>query len=327
MEALDNDPVTNTNFSVGQYLCSPFIQSVENMQVDPIVGVDALVTIDGAAESVKVRANAQAPVRDALTTVAGVSSGDHFKVDKLVSKNSSEVYLRGIAAGPYNHVFTRYNVTVRAPTIVDNLRLGMPLTAEEQQISNALFLEDNLAVGLIPRPRSLLGDVSDMFDKIEPYAFTLAAVAATSDTPIGYRLDVPSEQVWVLLGIGIETIGTNFTGVFSDTFIRVDRDGDPNLLVLDCSAMPNMSTVRCYVPFTQKLYIHLTSATGSGGATVPVWFIIGKRPATLVDHIRWGDKFRYRSIVEQQEAEALIKDYTSGAPQDNLIYKIKAGVI
>lgn len=316
LECIDQAAVTTAGQTIATYQCDPYSMQFENMQVESTPSLDMLLATDGIAENMKLRADACLPISFAVNE-------DHWFLHKITATRTADVSLRmAPGAAAVANVWSRFNYTVRKPTIVDKLRLGLSLDSDESRIATALALEDSLSLELIKRSPSLLSDeVWKQFDEVKEYPFDLGALAAGSTTQIGARLDVPHEWVWVLLGVRVESLP--FMGTASDSFFRVDRDNDPSYMNLDLSGMPQMKTCRCYVPFTDKLTCSIVSATGSGGRNVYASYFIGKRPATAVDHIKWGSNFPYHSDVYRVSVEALIEKYKS----KGLLDRIKAGTL
>jgi len=325
IEAIDAASITTGGESVAKYTCSPYHTIIENIHIDPIHDMDVFLGIDGVAEKMQYRSNCVNPI--------GVSAGEDFwKKEKFVATKTIEFMYR-MAAGAATHAYGRWNITTKTPSIIDKLRANQRLTSEEQQIADNLDLEDNLAVGSLPQASSLIDrkTVWPLFSSIEPIYREVAAFGANTSNIIGYEINCPQNMVGVLLGVMVDP---TWIGHFSDTYLTVDRDNDYDYMKLDCSAMPiHMATsvgetVPCFVPFIDKLVVSLDSITGSGDAGVKCGFIIGMRPRTLLDHIKWGSNLPYRSNVEETESSQLIDKYTKGlGPRENILNRIKAGLL
>lgn len=316
LECVDQAAVTAAGQNIATYQCDPYFMVFENLQVEQIPNMDMLLAVDGIAEDQKSRSDACLPISLAVNE-------DHWSLQKNHAVKTAEITLRMTpgAAGVAN-VWTRWNYTVRKPTIVDKLRFGLSLDGEESKIANDMALEDSLSLNLIQRSPSLISDeVWKQFDKISEYPFDLGALAAASNTTIGARVDVSHEWVFVLLGVRVESLP--FIGTASDSFFVVDRDNDASYMKLDISGMPQMKTCRCYVPFTDKLACRIETATGSAGSNVYASYIIGKRPATIIDHIKWGSNYPYHSDVYRVSVESTIEKYRA----KKLLDRIKAGTL
>lgn len=320
IEAVDQAAVVVGGSSVAKYLVSPYHVTLENLHVDPIANMDVVLGVDGVAEKMRYRT-------DAVLPVAAATIEDYWKREKFTARTSLDLQYR-MTVGAATHAWGRWNLSIRAPSILDKLRMNQKLTSEEQQISDNLDLEDQLAVGVFQASPSLLDpwSVYRQALEIEPMYRSQVAMAANTTSVVAQEINCPSDQVCFLLGVMID--GT-FAANFSDSFITVDRDDqDYDYMKLDCSAMPALQTVPCFVPFASKLVVNIDTITGSGGNTVECGFLIGRRPRTLLDHIKWGDNLPYRSEVESTEAQSLIDKYTKGnSPRDQLITKIKAGLL
>ena len=320
IESLNTATVGTSNAIVGSYQCDPFVSTLENFQIESTNNLDMVLAIDGAAESEKLRTNAVVQITDDHT-------GDRARFSKFTAKRTAEVALRMTAATAAN-VYSRYNITTRAPSIIDKIRLDMPLTSEEEQLATEYNVYDKISTGVIPKWVSLLdkNEVWKMFDRIREYPTMLAAIAAATAAPgvtAGYQIDVPQETVYVLLGISMDS--TQFAGVFSDTFLCVDIDGIANYMRLDASGIPVNAIMPCYIPFIQKMLVRVESANGSAGNTVAVNYIVGRRPATIVDHLKWGDKFPVRNPVDQMEMDKILNKYEQNG--QNIKKMIKVGLM
>lgn len=319
IEAVDQNAVDTGGDIVARYVCSPFHSVIENVQVESTANMDVFLSVDGQAEKMQYRSNAVLPI-------AAANVEDYWKKEKYIATKTFEVSYR-MTAGAGANVWGRWNITTKAPTIIEKLRSNQKLTSEEQQIADNLDLADNLAVGYLPMMPSLLDPRYQFtqFQEIEPIYRSVAAMAANTSSTIAYEINCPQDMIYTLLGVSID--GT-FAAVYSDSYFIVDRDNDYDYIKMDASAMPANETIPCFVPFTDKLVCSIDSVTGSGGGTIECGFLIGKRKRTLLDHIKWGKDLPYRSEVEQTEAEALIDKYTKGlSPRDNLVFKVKAGLI
>jgi hypothetical protein len=316
IEAVDQDAVAAAGTNVARYVCSPFHSVIENINIESTANMDVFLGIDGVAEKMMYRSNSVLPISAATIE-------DYWIKDKFVATKSFDFMYRGAAA----HVWGRWNITTKTPTIIEKLRAKQKLTAEEQQIADNLDLLDHISVGYIPQSPSALDPRYQFtqFTEIERIYRSVAAMGANTASVIGYEINCPQDQVYVLLGVSVDA---TFAAVFSDSYMIVDRDNDYDYMKMDCSAMPANETVPCFVPFTDKLIVSLESITGSGGNTIECGFLVGKRPRTLIDHIKWGDNLPYRSEVEETEANELINKYTKGlSPKENMLNKIKAGLL
>jgi hypothetical protein len=308
IEILNEASVTTGGQIVAEYQCSPHMLFIENPFVEFIANLDMVIGIDGSAEVEKLRADAQ--------TINDVDW------HRLVATNSASVMLRMSTGGPTANVYSGWNLTVRDPTVADKSMFGIDMDAADMAILKdpKRSLEANLAFNLIPRHPSLLfDDTFKMFDDIIEYSYDLGAVAANSNTFVGPELHCHPEEVWCLLGVRIHS--THFLGVFSDSFVCIDRDNDSELMKLDASGMVDMFTYRCYMPFTNKMQMRIESITGSGGNNIYAGFIIGRRKATVIDHLRWKENFKYKNPIDEASAEKLL------AQHPEIISMVKAGVV
>lgn len=308
IEVLDQAAVTTGGEILAKYYSDPRHMVLSNFHVESTANLDMIVACDGNAEKLKMRAN------------AFPSAADHFDIVKVLATRNAEVMMK-MSSGSGTHVYGRWNVTTRDPTVVDKIRAEIGLTGQEMGISDALALPDRLSLNLIPQPESLLTDrVYTMFDEIYMVRRDIGILAAAADTTVGYQIVLGQGRVGTLLGVGMET--TPFASVYSDSFLCVDRDADYEIMKMDCSGIPDMATLRCFVPFTDKLTVRVETATGSGGSTVYAWFFYGVRRANAIDKLKWGN-----NLPTTPDEDATIAAILERAKSNQIEARVKAGII
>ena len=298
---------------LASYLVDPFYAQVEQLHFDTLTGpADVMIGTDGYAEKLRIRNNAIFP-----------NWNREFPA-KIVAQRSIEIRARAQLAAIANF-YSRYNITVRRPYIIDKIIMGLDLTAEEEDIAvnllgdkaNPIDLYDRLNIGVLPNQScfnymSLLGDeILDTFDdQIFSVTRTIVPLAA-SDKPhaapnvVGNFLNPPyQKEVWVLLGVWIDW---PHLPVANDSYITIDRDDDSDYMKLDVTALPRNHLVRCYVPFIEELRVYLESATGSATEDIGVGYVYGCRNMSIIDHELWD--VPYNSQVERNEALKLVERY------------------
>jgi hypothetical protein len=323
IEAQSTLSVGTGDTQIASYLVDPFYATLEQLHVDPAGPADVMVGTDGYAEKMKIRNNAVFPgCNDSINS-------------SILAQKTIEIRARAITAALVNF-YTRYNLTVRRPYIIDKILMGLDLTAEEEDIavnllgdkSNPIDLYDRINIGVLPSVscfnyRDLLGDeiLTTFQNHIYPVTRSITPLANSDKTHgapnvIGNFLNPPYQrEVWVLLGIWADW---PVLPVPDDSFITIDRDDDSDYMKLDVTALPRNKLVRCYVPFLDELRVYLESATGSDGVGIGVGFLYGCRPMTIIDHELWD--IPYQSQVERNEAQKTIAQY-------GLKNMLKAGLV
>ena len=323
IEAQSTLSVGTGDTQIASYLVDPFYATLEHLHVDPAGPADVMVGTDGYAEKMKIRNNAIFP-----------SVNESIRASILAQK-TIEIRGRAITAALSNF-YTRYNLTVRRPYIIDKILMGLDLTAEEEDIavnllgdkSNPIDLYDRINIGVLPSVscfnyRDLLGDeiLTTFQNHIYPVTRTITPIANSDKTHgapnvVGNFLNPPYQrEVWVLLGIWADW---PVLPVADDSFITIDRDDDSDYMKLDITALPRNELVRCYVPFLDELRVYLESASGSDGVGIGIGFMYGCRPMTIIDHELWD--IPYQSQVERNEAQKTIAQY-------GLKNMLKAGLV
>lgn len=323
IEAQSKLSVGTSDTQLASYLVDPFYAVLEDLHVDFDSPADVIVGTDGYAEKLRVRNNAIIPGGSAPLST------------KVVSQRTIEIRARAQTAAIANF-YSRYNITVRRPYIIDKIMMGLDLTAAEEDLavnmlgdkSNPVDLYDRLNLGVLPNQScfnymNLLGEqiLNTFGEHLYPVTRTLTPAAA-SDKPhgaatgVGNVLNPPyQKEVWVLLGVWCDWPRLPAA---ADSFITVDRDDDMDYLKLDVTALPRNHLVRCYVPFIEDLHVWLESATGSNGANIGVGYLYGRRPLSAIDHALWD--IPYSSQIEQIEADKLIARY-------GIANMLKAGLV
>ena len=323
IEAQSTLSVGTGDTQIASYLVDPFYATLEQLHVDPAGPADVMIGTDGYAEKMKIRNNAVFPgCNDPINS-------------SILAQKTIEIRARAITAALANF-YTRYNLTVRRPYIIDKILMGLDLTAEEEDIavnllgdkSNPIDLYDRINIGVLPslscfNYRDLLGDeiLTTFQNHIYPVTRSITPLVNSDKTHgapnvVGNFLNPPYQrEVWVLLGIWADW---PVLPVPDDSFITIDRDDDSDYMKLDVTALPRNKLVRCYVPFLDELRVYLESAAGSDGVGIGVGFLYGCRPMTIIDHELWD--IPYQSQVERNEAQKTIAQY-------GLKNMLKAGLV
>jgi len=267
-------------------------------------------------------------------------SGIHREPTKVIAMDSIEVQLSaetGVAVATTT-LATRWNMTVRDPTIIDKIRLqkavGAPInfTPNETALITKYDLENRVRLGLHPKNENLLGtEVLRQFDEIKEVSRRVPAIANGDELSIGGELNVPQGKVYTLLGISFDqaALATVAAGAVTanELWIKVDRDAVRDHMVLDTFSMPEVTagdmdqTVRMFMPATETIDVRLVNDSGAAivaADDLNLRYIYGIRNMTIPDHIRWNIPFWRES--DEDIANALDQKY-------NLSERISAGIL
>ena len=298
-EILNEPSVTTAGQRVASYLLAERNLVIEDaLPFTQTAAMDFIISAD-SRERARIRADSP-------------TLGDARRYSKITARESAEFRLQMVTGGPAANVRSGWEMTFRKPLSVDKLRAGITLDTTEQPIADALHIAENLALGMIPYNKSLLNlDYSSLFTDVIPVEKTLAAIPANGKPIIGgsaISSATMNDQLIVLLGVYIDT-NCLAAGTPSDTFIVVDRDGDPSYIKLDITGMPDNQYVPCYIPAINKLEVRVESTTGTGALTVPCGFQYGVRPLNYMDHLKWG--IPYNSPLARTESLKIFQQYPS----------------
>jgi len=118
----------------------------------------------------------------------------------------------------------RYLIRVDKPTIIDKIKLKIPLTDEEKKISNKYKLPNLISTNTIlvhkKEPLETIV-VSKRWDSTD-------TISAGSTTQIGDTIVMPSNRYGILEEIGIEGFDWRSGAAVTDNYIHVQRDTDRN---------------------------------------------------------------------------------------------------
>ena len=257
--------------------------------------IDTVISADGFAEKMRLH-NVSEPGATALA-----------EIQKITAKNSL-VGMMYTAAATESNIPARWNNTVRKPSIIDKLRLGIQLSQAELEIEVAKNLRLRDWAGMIPKHSSLLDDnVFAQFDEIVEVSKRMPAISAAGEATVGTTIKVQPGNVYVVIGIAVDSATIRSSSLFSDSFLYLDRDDNADYMQLDMSAMPLIAnTQRCYIPAIDKLRFHIGSTTGLT-AGFNVRFMYGIRKLTLQDYIKWS-MLDQLNTEDRTKADKIIAD-------------------
>ena len=308
---------------------APFYVEVEKLVSTQNANTTVIVSGDGYARKMHFHSRG---------SPAANSAGIYREPTKVIAMDSLEIQLSAETGTAVvgNTLATRWNMTVRDPTIIDKLRLkeaiGAPInfTPGESALITKYDLENRVKLGLHPKNEDLLGtEILRQFDEIKEVSRRVPTIADGDEISIGGELNVPQGKVYTLLGIAFDRAAAVAVGTITanEVWIKVDRDAVRDHMVLDGISLPDVNatemlqSTRVFMPATETIDVRLVNDSGAAiaaGDNLNVRYIYGIRNMTIPDHIRWNIPFWRES--DEDLANALDSKY-------NISEKISAGIL
>ncbi|MBA7655205.1 hypothetical protein ES703_63104 [subsurface metagenome] len=209
----------------------------------------------------------------------------------LLAKSRIYYNLYNSSAGDIDDVKSFFSLWVIKPTVAHKLRLGIPLTAEEQKLNKDLGISDTVEKGLLPLP--LAQQIAREYQIIqeETHGFQLTVPTAGVDVETLHPLP---GQFLILTKISADP------GTLSGDLIKVavDRDyvsdyvefptwvlGQPYTVDAITFKPARGKEISCFIPALHELRIKL-KATES--RTINIRFTVLKVAMTNIFRARWG---------------------------------------
>jgi len=298
-EAFITPSVSTNGVSIGEYSkFDPLFLTLQNVISSPGINVDTIISGDDRGEILRMHSTGMKDYRIGEEEV------------HIITKRNMTIKQQTMSGAAETNFATRYNITMRKPSVLSRLRAGdrQVLSSEEKSILDSKNLEMRDNAGILPYYTDLLGDrILDSFKVENGYLFTepvtLPIIGAGQTILVGSPIEPPQGYVAVLLGVSVDatSIRTVFPGyrLLNDTFIRINRldKKQYNLVQLDTAALPGMvagttwEMTRMYLPTTKKIEVTLYSITG-----IPAGFnckiMYGMRPITTIDKLMWSEFYR-----------------------------------
>jgi len=270
---------------------------------------------DGAVETIATQSEVATPILDlrqfppllvrlaevAVDQVADVEM--RFKVDTTVFSPLAESMFDGLANNfsllaknrIYYNLFNSSAVTPKTdfksflslwvikPTVAHKLRLGIPLTAEEQKLNRDLGIADTVEKGLLPLP--LAQQIAREYQVIQEETHGFDVLVPTAGVDVE-TLHPVNGQFLVLTKISADP------GLVGDVIkVAIDRDYVSDYVEFKTFALGASDAVAlgkeisCFIPALKELRIKL-KATGS--KTINIRFTVQKVAMTNIFRARWG---------------------------------------
>jgi len=217
------------------------------------------------------------------TTVFSPLTGSMFN---LLANNfsllaKSRIYynlFNSSAVTPKTDFKTFFSLWVIKPTVAHKLRLGIPLTPEEQKLNRDLGISDTVEKGLLPLP--LAQQIAREYQVIqeETYGFVVTVPTAGIDVE---TLHPVNGQFLVLTKLSADqgVAGNNIR-------IAIDRDQVSDYVEFPTYGLGGLDKeISCFIPALSELRIKLKATTGEA---INIRFTVQRCALTNIFRARWG---------------------------------------
>lgn len=202
----------------------------------------------------------------------------------LLAKSRIYYNLYNSSAGNLTDIKTFFSLWVIKPTVAHKLRLGIPLTAEEQKLNRDLGISDTVEKGLLPLPLAL--QIAREYQVIQEETHGFQVTVPTAGVDVETLHPLPG-QFLILTKISADP-GTNSTDVIK---VAVDRDyvSDyvefPTWALGATGAAALAKEISCFIPALHELRIKLKATVSR---TINIRFTVQKVAMTNIFRARWG---------------------------------------
>ncbi len=202
----------------------------------------------------------------------------------LLAKSRIYYNLYNSSVGNLTDVKTFFSLWVIKPTIAHKLRLGIPLTLEDQKLNKDLGISDTVEKGLLPLP--LGQQIAREYQVLQEETHGFQVTVPTAGVDVETLHPLPG-QFLILTKISADP-GTNSTDVIQ---VAVDRDYVSDYVVFPTWALGITDTVTlgkeisCFIPALHELRIRLTANVSR---TINIRFTVQKVAMTNIFRARWG---------------------------------------
>ena len=217
------------------------------------------------------------------TTTLSVLTGSMFNLlannFSLLAKNRLYYNLfNSSAVTPKTDFKSFFSLWVIKPTVAHKLRLGIPLTPEEQRLNRDLGISDTVEKGLLPLP--LAQQIAREYQVIqeETHGFVVTVPTAGIDVE---TLHPVNGQFLVLTKISADqgVAGNNIR-------IAIDRDQVSDYVEFPTYGLGGLDKeISCFIPALSELRIKLKATTGEA---INIRFTVRKCALTNIFRARWG---------------------------------------
>ncbi|GAI63489.1 unnamed protein product [marine sediment metagenome] len=202
----------------------------------------------------------------------------------LLAKSRIFYNLYNSSASLESDVMTFFSLWVIKPTVAHKLRLGIPLTAEEQKLNKDLGISDTVEKGLLPLP--LAQQIAREYQVLQEETHGFNVLVPTAGVDVETLHPLPG-QFLILTKISADP------GDLSGDLIKVavDRDYVSDYVEFPTWALGGTETIAlgkeisCFIPALHELRIKLKAGTSR---TINIRFTVLKVAMTNIFRARWG---------------------------------------
>jgi len=202
----------------------------------------------------------------------------------LLAKSSLYYNLFNKGAGAKTDYKTFFSLWVIKPAVADKLRLGIPLTPEEQKLNKDLGISDTVEKGLLPLP--LAQQIAREYQVIQEETHGFQVTVPTVGVAVA-TLHPINGQFLVLTKISADP----GDAAADNIRVAIDRDHVSDLVEFPTWALGATSAVSlgkeisCFIPALTELRIKLKATVSK---VINVRYTVWKCALTNIFRARWG---------------------------------------
>ncbi len=202
----------------------------------------------------------------------------------LLARERLYYNLYNSGAGAKNDYKTFLSLWVIKPTVAHKLRLGIPLTAEEQKLSQDLGISDTVEKGLLPLP--LAQQIAREYQVLQEETHGFVVTVPTTGVDVETLHPLPG-QFLVLTKLSADP----GDAAADNIRIAIDRDHVADYLEFPTWALGTTAAVAlgkeisCFIPALTELRIKLKATVSK---SINIRFTVRKCAMTNIFRARWG---------------------------------------
>ena len=202
----------------------------------------------------------------------------------LLAKNRIFYNLYNSGAGAKTDYKSFFSLWVIKPTVAHKLRLGIPLTAEEQKLNRDLGISDTVEKGLLPLP--LAQQIAREYQVLQEETHGFQVTVPTTGVDIE-TLHPLNGQFLILTRLSADP----GTAAADNIRIAIDRDHVADFVEFPTWALGTTAAtalgkeISCFIPALSELRIKLKATVSR---TINIRFTVQKCALTNLLRARWG---------------------------------------
>lgn len=219
-----------------------------------------------------------------LNTLAGSMFDGLANNFSLLAKSRIYYNLFNSGAAPQTDYKTFFSLWVLKPTVAHKLRLGIPLTAEEQKLAKDLGISDTVEKGLLPLPLSQ--QIAREYQVLQEETYGFNVTVPTTGVDIE-TLHPANGQFLILTKLSADP----GDAAADNIRIAIDRDHVADYVEFPTWALGATAAVSlgkeisCFIPALTELRIKLKATVSK---TINIRFTVQKCALTNIFRARWG---------------------------------------